>query len=281
MREQMSTISWGSLYLPCADQEHIAQALRAALRDQGYELYDPFGLMPGKSYPQQARLFVAPPVDNWVRVLCLPDTALCAAVSRGCLCLALELDGDTAMIDTYHDGQQADPAEALLPYLRAGHSADHLAHILDGGSVPVPADPAPGSAVFDHLPQDVQALAGDVDADRAQQMFDRLSSGLRRKMGQRTATDPDAMAEAARGLIGGSRPGWNSAGGGRIRALMACLTVPANWREPDFITLRDAYQLHKRRERSPQARLYPGDAEAMARVPDALAYIPIYGGRSA
>jgi hypothetical protein len=47
------------------------------------------------------------------------------------------------------------------------------------------------------------------------------------------------------------------------------------------VALRDSYQLHARRQRKPDARLYPGDEEAMTRVPDALDYIPVYGGKNA
>ncbi|MBL8157537.1 MAG: hypothetical protein JNM70_25480, partial [Anaerolineae bacterium] len=45
--------------------------------------------------------------------------------------------------------------------------------------------------------------------------------------------------------------------------------------------LRDAYQLHSRRQRNPNARAYPGDEAVMAAVPDALMYTPVYGGADA
>jgi hypothetical protein len=57
------------------------------------------------------------------------------------------------------------------------------------------------------------------------------------------------------------------------------LTIPSDWQEPDFVTLRDAYQLHERRRRNPNAPLYPGDAEAMEAVSDALDYIVLYAGK--
>ena len=50
--------------------------------------------------------------------------------------------------------------------------------------------------------------------------------------------------------------------------------------EPDFDSLRDAYPLHERRRRSPNARIYPGDEAIMAKVSDALLYTPVYGGAS-
>jgi hypothetical protein len=112
-------------------------------------------------------------------------------------------------------------------------------------------------------------------------MIDRLSQNLLNKVGQRTGTDAQSMSAAAQEMISPTPPDWNSPGGQRIRAVMQCLTVPDNWRDPDFVALRDAYQLRVRRQRKPDARLYPGDEEAMNRVPDALDYIPIYGGKNA
>jgi hypothetical protein len=60
---------------------------------------------------------------------------------------------------------------------------------------------------------------------------------------------------------------------------MNCLTIPLGWISPDFVALRDAYQLHERRRRNPNAMLYPGDAEAMAAVPNALDYAVVYAGK--
>ena len=274
-------VSWGSLYLPFADRDTLITCLHETLTGQGFELYDPFGLIPGKAYPQTTRWFVGPVTESWIRIIGLPEAEVCLALSQFAPCLALELDGTEALIDVFERGQQVDPQDALIPYLREGCTPDQLTHLLTATSLPsIPIEPS-GQGAFANLPGDVQSLAGDVDMGKAQQMFDRLSGGLMKKMGQRTGTDSDSMAEAAKDLIGGNAPDWNSSGGARLRALMACLTVPGDWREPDFTTLRDAYQLHKRRQRNPNARLYPGDAEAMTQVPDALAYTPVYGGKSA
>ncbi len=270
--------SWGSLYLPFVESEAISTALRELLPQAGYELYDPFGLLPGKAYTRTVRLFVAPAQGGWVRVIGLADAELCAALSRLALCLALELDGAEAVIAAYADGAQADPESALLPHLRPGLGAADLERALNNPTIGLLEQETPGG-VFGHLPEDVRVMSDQVDMGKAQSMFERLSGGLVGKVGQRTGTDADTMSEAARGLLGGNAPDWNSTGGRRIRALMACLTVPENWREPDFITLRDAYPLHKRLQRNPNARQYPGDAETLARVPDALAYTPIYGGQ--
>ena len=112
-----------------------------------------------------------------------------------------------------------------------------------------------------------------VDMRQAQKMFDRLNAGLTQRSGN------SGNETAVRSLLQGNRPQWNSVGGAQIRELMARLTIPSGWQEPDFITLRDAYQLHERRRRNPNAPLYPGDEEAMAAVTNALDYIAVYAGK--
>lgn len=262
----MST-SWGSLYLRSADQEATAAALREALLALGYHLYDPFGLMPGKAYPQTVRLFVAPPQDGWTRVIGVPDERMIPSVSHVALCLSVLLHADgSAALETYLDGKPTALAAALTPF-----ACGDLAQVFGGeyGKL-VPVDDT-STSVFAALSGDaqMQALSSQVDPQQAQKMFDRLSGSLMKKAG--------GDAKAAQSLLNASTPDWNSAGGQRIRAVLACLNL--SWREPEFNTLRDAYQLHTRRRRNPNARLYPGDEDAMNRVPDALRYIPVYGGQ--
>jgi hypothetical protein len=269
------TTAWYSLYLSCANSdtgmvERTAAALRDSLSTLGYELYDPFALLPGKAYPQTVRLFVAPVVTGWLRVIGAPDARQLPALSRLGLCLSVALDGTQAQIDVYQDAAHTEAVAALRPYLRAGRSAADLQHIFttstDAGKTSVASDALPLAL----LPEDVQSMAGQVNMRQAQKMFNRLSGNFLKR----------DQSTAARELVSGG-PDWNSTGGQRIRALMHCLTVPDNWREPDFVTLRDAYQLYARQRRNPNARLYPGDAETMTKVPDALDYVPVYGGLNA
>lgn len=263
------TTSWDSLYLPSADDEAIYKTLKESLVALGYELYDPFGLIPGQSYPQTTRLFVAPPSDGWTRIFGAFDPQLLPLLSHSFLCFHLSFNDGEALIETYADGLRVEPQAALKAYARPGRD---LARALNGPII-LPAEQAADS-IFDSLPDNVQSLASRVDKGHAQKMFDRLSGNLMRKA---AGDDAEKMSSAARDLM--SVPDWNSPDGQRIRALMECLTVPPNWREPDFTTLRDAYQLHARRRRNPNAMLYPGDAEAMAKAPDALSYTPVYAGR--
>jgi hypothetical protein len=269
---------WHSLYLPCADPisvSSVSQALLETLVTLGYTLYNPFGLLPGKAYPRTARLFVAPESGGWIRIISAADTdltELLPALSGLGLCLYTVLDGETAVIRACVHRAEMPLESALAAYVRT--SAEDLTRVLysaDLRIVPKPAQTA--ASPFDALPEDVQALAGQVDRKQAEKMFARLSKNLMGKAG--------GDAEAANRLIAGEgAPDWNSPGGRRIAALMDCLTRPAQWREPDFTELRDAYQLHERRRRNLKATLYPGDSEAMAKVANALDYTPVYGGRS-
>jgi hypothetical protein len=265
---------WNSLFCPSEAAEGIAQSLQESLLTLGYEPYNPFGAFPGKSYRETIKLFLAPPAGGWTRVLGAPDEGQLVELSRIVPCLYIQLDAANARIQVYVSGQEADIV-ALTPYLRDGFTARELDAAMNDAYTRLETTSAPSNGLpLDMLPDDIQALADKVDQGAAQKMFSRISGQLMNKVG--------GQADAAHALVsGGNAPDWDSSGGRQIRALMNGLTVPEGWREPDFDTLRDAYALHERRRRSPNARLYPGDEAVMARVPDALAYKPIYGGRNA
>jgi hypothetical protein len=267
---------WNSLFCRCDDADAVVQTLRETLAAAGYTPYDPFGMMPGPAYREHLRLFVAPAAGGWVRIIGAPDAALLPPLSRLGLCLWLALDGAEAAVSASADGAPAGPETALAAYLRPGCAPDDLRRILADDAPAASSPPSPaGLLPLDALPPDVAALAGNVNPAQAQKLFERLGGQLLRKTGG------DTEAEAARALVAGDGgPDWNSPAGARLRALADCLNLPADWQQPDFITLRDAYQLHRRRRQNPNARLYPGDAEAMARVPNALDYQPVYGGRA-
>jgi len=264
------TASWDSLFFPSAESDAVAAALRQALLALGYIAFDPFAPLPGRSYLRAVRLFVAPQTGGWVRVIGAVDRRALAALSADFLCLEVGLAGDQARVSVWAGGSEVDPINALQPHVRPGSS---LSAALADNTPQTDRAPIVSDTPLPALPADVRPLAAQVDLSQAQGMLSRFSSRLLKRAGA-----DDSAAAAARALVAESTPDWNSPGGQRICALMSVLTVPDGWREPDFVTLRDAYQLHLRRQRSPAARLYPGDAEALARVPDALAYTPIYAG---
>lgn len=274
--------TWQSLYLPFDDnatrdlndsgatsgQLGVAETLRRELVAQGYTHFDPFALLPGKSYPNAVRLFVAPVHEGWMRIVGAIDPAvrplLMPALSLLAPCLLVELDGEEAQLEAWLEGEPAPPEIAMMSYARE-HDCIRLA--LEG-VVTAGRSPTVGGLPLDALPADVQDMAGSIDPKQADALFARMSGTLARKAGS---------SDEARNLL--RQPDWTSTGGARIAALMRCLRIPA-WRDPDFATLRDAYALHMRRRRSPNATLYPGDAEALTSVPNALDYTPVYAGKA-
>ena len=260
--------AWHSLYWPNVEPDAVAASLRASALALGYAAFDPFGLIPGRSYAHAVRLFVGALGVGWVRVVGQADARQLPDLSRLGPGLALALDGGSALISFWADGAQVGP-QALAAYLRPGFSLSDVEYILSARDAgPRRADCLP----FDALPDDIQQMAQGVDLKQARSMFARLTDSTLRKAG-------GGNTDAARALLAaGEPPDWTSGGGAKISRLMGCLTLPDDWRTPDFTSLRDAYQLHLRRQRRPTADLYPGDAEALAAVPNALDYMPVYAG---
>ena len=265
-------VSWCSLFLPCDDANAVATTLQESLRVLGYTPFNPFGLMPGMSYPKAVRLFVAPAQGGWVRVIGEPDSAQLPIISKTASCLFVALDGTQSHVEFYAAGEQKPLDSALLPYLKSDPSTEIMNKTLDTKESNYNATSADNvTLLHDALPEDVKAMR--VDMRQAQKMFDRLSAGLTQRSGN------SGNETAVQNLLQGNRPQWNSVGGGQIRELLARSTIPSGWQEPDFVTLRDAYQLHERRRRNPNAPLYPGDEDALAAVVDALDYLVVYGGK--
>jgi hypothetical protein len=282
-------MSWHSLYLHTTDTASIAATLRALLAAQGYVAYDPFpgggGTPPGLR--ELVRQFVAPPQDGWVRVLGAPDEAVLPDLSRESgpvLCAwVTDEDGGFAL---YQDGaRHTDPA-AFAPFRHADKTPDLLARAF-AGTLPVPVlegdgDPPVMATGADDLPPELQQLAQEkgVNPRQASKLMQRLGGNLFGKLARGAGNEAsDEQAQAREALRGGGDV-WNSLGGQRVRAIASVLDLPSNWRQPTLDTLRDAYQVHRLRQRSPRMPLMPGDQEALDAVPDALAYRMVYLGRT-
>ena len=262
-------------------QQRIVITLQQLLTKDSYTLYDPFGILPGKAYKQSARFFVAPAREGWIRILVESEFVPAFAGEFG-VYLSMTLDESHETITLTGD------ENALVSRLRSGCSAADLRDLITDSavSVPAPSDTKPQTLPVNILPSDVRGLAEGVDLRAAEKMFSRLSGGLMDKATKRSGQGSAAGSnqEAAQNLIAASsaEPDWSSAGGQRILRLMECLGIDADYgREPNFTDLRDAYALYKRRQRKPDATLYPGDADVMAVVPDALDYAPVYAGKNA
>ncbi len=87
------------------------------------------------------------------------------------------------------------------------------------------------------------------------------------------------QAGASALATGANRLDWNSEAARRLKALASVLSLPSNWREPDFETVRAAYQAARYLRKSPSARLMPDEQEALKALPDAIQYEAVYAGK--
>ena len=279
----MTSQAWHSLYIPTADRAACEAAVEQALLQEGYRRYDPFPGSPGLTahiWRRRVRHFLAPPESGWTRVLGEPDPPCLPLIAAGLGLPILHawLDdsgGDLAVWTA--DGAADDLAAALGGWLRADRGPADLARAL-AGDAPVAALEDTGPQVLAvPLPPDMADLADAVDPDQAEKMMNRLTRSVFGKLGGgQGGDDPQAAAQAMLGQGGAAL--WNGPAGRRLRAAMACLTVPANWREPEFGALQAAYQVARARRHKPDGLRLPGDDAALAAVPDALEYQLVYGG---
>ena len=279
-------MNWHSLYLPTTDSQAVADALRSLLEAQGYRPYDPFpgGTGTPPNLADMVRQFVAPVQDGWVLVLGEPAAALLPDFSRavGIPVLYGWLTDAAGGFALYRAGMRYEDAEVFESYLRPGSSPDDLRQAFAGKSrVPPVESGGPAFAVVggDALPPEIQQLAEDkqVDPKQANKLFEKISGSLFGRLGGGAASPEQDQARAV--VMGASRDRWNSLDGQRVRAIASVLSLPDTWREPDWDTVRDAYHVHRLRQRSPRMQLMPGDKKTLSTVPNALDYLPVYMGR--
>ena len=281
--------NWHCLLIPGADPAGVAAALHDQLAVEHYAPYDPFpgGTGTPPRLRDMVRHFVAPAQDGWVRVLGEPDPAILPALNAqlGRDVLYGWLDDNGGGFSLWRDGTSSGEPEALVAYLAPDYTPDDLRRALAGAiSVPViESDNPPVLAIgADALPPDIQQLAQekDINPDKANKLFEKISGSLFNRLPGRDDPAASADLEQARALVSGEQQDiWNSLAGQRVRATANLLALPGNWRLPAWDTVREAYQVHRLRQRSPRMPLMPGDKEALKTVPDALDYLPIYMGR--
>jgi hypothetical protein len=262
---------WQSLFLWSEQPQPIIEAVQQYLEAQVYLLYKPFARLPGMAYPITLKMFVSPIQNDCVRVLIEGDELddLAAYLSQKNDCLAVSLDGRMAFLHFFRNGELCDLARGLADYAKAdSHSL--LAAVLqaEGHNLPAINQGKIGDVPLDMLPDDLQAMAKQVNAKQANQLFQKIAQKFIAAVGQ---YDAQTLLQ--------NQADWDSPGGQYIRAVMACLQIPENWREPDFATLRTAYAVQSRQQYDSHMPLLPGDEQSLQAVPNALDYVPVYGGK--
>lgn len=277
MAANLMTNSWNSIYLQTHETAAVVITLVESLQALGYQRYDPFpggmGTPPGlKTF---AKYFVAPAQDGWVRILGEPVADLLPVLSRKMPLLYAWLAETGSGIEVYNEGERHD--DQLVDYLRSGKVLPDTTSMKQADPSTIVNMPA-GIA----LPDDVQQLARDhnVDPQQTDRLVSRLTSQLFGKLDRTSGGEASAMQTQARTLASGNTTiNWNSAAGQYLIAAMESLTVPANWRVPDFDSLRDAYQVARRLRRTPSAQLMPDEQAAIKAIPNAIEYEAVYMGK--
>ncbi len=270
------TAGWHSLYLHTDDSTRAATALRAVLEALGYREYDPFpggtGTPPGlKTFVRQ---FVAPAQAGWVRVIGEIDPACAAPLSATMPLLHAWLTDTESGLTCYTDG--AASADGLIAFLRPNTTPDQVARAQQGATPVIAEKQAEGFA----SEVEQMARAHNVKPEQAQNLMNRLTGQLFGKMDRQSGGEASAMQDQARALLSGpAKLDWNSPAAQRLKAMIGLTTLPTAWRDPDFAALRDAYQVARRLQKSPTARLLPDEQEALNAVKDAGRYIAVYWGK--
>ena len=257
----MSQPQWISLYVPGAEPASLAETVESALASAGAQKYDPFGAMPGLSYPRAVKLFVAPKMGDWVRLIVSPDCVLEPVVTAASLDAPLAagfISGDLTPTLTFYRGGQLVDAPAIAAFVAdVGGFAAHLKRPKAGAS-------GIGGVSSGALPSDLRAMAGGLPTKQVERLMNSMTGAISK--GDR------AGAQAALQSVD-----WESGAGEWMRTTLSYLGL-SDAVQPDYTTVSTAYRTARRLTRNPNATLYPGDQEARSAVPDVLDYLPVFYG---
>lgn len=270
-------MKWGMLLLQTEDQAGVAQALMNAFQGVGLTPYDPFpgGAGTPISFKTFQRQFVTPAHEGWVRIM--GDAAIHFGTDFGPSLsavgplLLLGFDSENAEVQAFSRGEAA----SLNAFLKPDTPLEKLSQVLHGT---LPDGPAPGSAP---LPDELADFARQhgVEPGKVSGLMNRMSGIVFGKLNRQSGGEAGRLREQAGALMGSAGPDWNSSGGRRLSAAADLLTLPSVWRTPSFESVRDAYQVARRLERSPHASLMPDERAAYQAIPHVLAYVPVYVGK--
>lgn len=277
MSETISPL-WQMILLPDIHEKHlqVVHTLQQMLEADGYSAYDPFPGGIGSPISKEIirlRLFVAPPQAGWQRVFigdALPAAylnQLAAALQNPVLNTALLSDSEYQITVAQPDSAPQTSLAALQPFLQPGKSLADLQRADQETSTQA-------NASSGNLPSELQQLAEErgVSARQVDKMVGRLTKQIFGKMEQDESGKDQAMA----GLSGVRQPAdWSQMAAQRLLAVMACLQAPPDWYMPDYGTLVSAYQAARQIKRGNTINL-PTDRSALDKVPQALAYTPLY-----
>jgi len=276
---------WQTLLIGTGDSPlaDVLAALQAALIAHDYAAYDPFpgGIGTPPAYKTFVRAFATPIHKGITRVIGAVDLDAIAGIGERWPLLSGWLAANGGGWQTIQSGTWTTDADALAVFLRTDTTVDQL-RAYQAGNYPktAPAATKSGMAALP-LPPDIQQMAQSrgVDPKQADQMLSKLTGQMFSRMDRDTGGDASAKQAEARAMLQGADVLWNSPAGQQVSAIATLFALPERWQTPAFADLREAYNIARLLVKNPKARLLPGDQAALAAVPDALRYTPIYFGK--
>lgn len=267
---------WYSYFVLSDDQTDVANRVLAAYQSAGWATYDPF---PGGSgtpftFKSFAKQFVLPGSNGSVRIVSesvMPAPVL-AEFSRRAPVLRAWLTAVDAGWEVIRSGSADTSQRAFGPFMRPGHPLEDITRAL-GGHIPMPDIAGTGTGP---LPKDVAQLAQDrsVDPKQAQRLTERMSSSLFNRFGGAGG----AARDSAQAFLNAGID-WNSPNGRRVRAGADVLIVPNDWRQPDYVQAKDAFQAMRALARNPKAMLTASERNALDLFPFVQRYKALFFGK--
>jgi hypothetical protein len=261
------TILWSSVYLPLADRKQVMQALQAIHTAAGYVPYNPYpgGMGTPSGVTEMVKLFVAPLEKGWIRLIGQPNPSLLPELAQqlGCSLLYIWINTTNGQIDCIGSGE-------LSQFLRPDKTPADLQNALSAAY----SDPPSGGVLGD------LASSHGVDVRQADRLFQKTSRTVLGKLDRQSGGEASAMQTAASGVLSGNDGfSWKKAAAQRVQGVMACLTVPENWRDPDYKDLAAAYQIACLLDQDENALLLPSDEAILDKVEFPLDYRLAYFAR--
>lgn len=265
------------LFFPSSNSLEVESILKSRLQESGYAFYDPFpgGAGTPVGLQQRIRSFLSPPHNNWVRLLFAPNEQWPEETTHDVLSGLPVIRAAYVSAEQFEIGTIVAGMSGLAPFLRAGLTEADLEKA-------TAATPAP-SAVTNtpDLPPELQKFAQEqgVDAQHVDKFVQKMAGSVFKKMG----SEQTAQAQAKSAMAGAAKQPeveWSSPAGQALQRVMACLSVPEKWWQPDWKTISAAYQTARQVQRDPKSLMLPGDKQALAALPNALEFTPLYMGKN-
>lgn len=263
----MSEIVWASAYVPLADKKRLISTFREIYESAGYIAYDPFpgGNGTPSGISSTSRLFVARPDSGWIRMIGHAEADILKKLAE-----KLEVSLISVEITDHNSRIEVIGAKTLTDFLKAGKTPDDLNR----------AENMTPAASQEVMPDELGDLAKSYGLANKQveKLFQKTTHGLFQKLDKQTDGEASSTQSDAMQLLN-AQFSWNSAPAQRVQAVMACLSVPADWRNPSFKEIAAAYPVARLLDMNENAPLLPGDEDLLDKVDYPLDYTPVYYAR--